>query len=72
VLLVRDGEQRLGLVVDRLVGAWQTVIRPLGKIFRQLEGVGGSTVLGTGEIAFIIDLPRLVQRAAGGTARAAA
>lgn len=63
VLLVQHGEQRVGVVVDRLIGAWQTVIKPLGKIFQQLEGVGGSTVLGTGEVAFIIDVPRLVQLA---------
>ena len=57
-------DSRAGIVVDQLLGEFQTVIKPLGKLFRNLKGVGGSTILGTGEVALILDVPQLVQLAA--------
>ncbi|HEC18528.1 MAG TPA: chemotaxis protein CheA [Gammaproteobacteria bacterium] len=56
--------QKAGLVVDELLGEYQTVIKPLGKIFSHLEGVSGATILGSGEVAMIIDVPELIQRVA--------
>ena len=55
---------RAGLVVDSLQGEFQTVIKPLGRIFSRLNGIGGSTILGSGEVALILDVPRLVQQVA--------
>jgi two-component system chemotaxis sensor kinase CheA len=46
-----------------LLGEFQTVIKPLGKLFQNLQGVAGSTILGTGDVAVILDVPGLVQRA---------
>jgi len=50
--------------VDKLLGEFQTVIKPLGDLFRNLKGIGGSTILGSGEVALILDLPQLVRLAA--------
>jgi two-component system chemotaxis sensor kinase CheA len=50
-------------VVDELMGEFQTVIKPLGKIFSNLRGISGSTILGSGEVALILDVPSLVQQA---------
>jgi two-component system chemotaxis sensor kinase CheA len=50
------------LAVDKLVGEFQTVIKPLGSIFSHIQGVSGSTVLGSGEVALILDVPNLVQK----------
>ena len=61
VVVVRAGGNKAGLVVDRLMGEFQTVIKPLGKIFSHVHGVGGSTILGNGEVALILDVPGLVQ-----------
>ncbi|MDP3636410.1 MAG: chemotaxis protein CheW, partial [Azonexus sp.] len=47
---------------DQLMGEFQTVIKPLSSIFRHLRGIGGSTILGTGEVALILDVQALVQR----------
>jgi two-component system chemotaxis sensor kinase CheA len=47
-------------VVDQLLGEYQTVIKPLGKLFTQLHGISGSTVMGSGEVALILDVPALV------------
>jgi two-component system chemotaxis sensor kinase CheA len=61
VVIVHYAGQRVGLVVDRLMGEFQTVIKPLGEIFSHLHGIGGSTILGSGEVALILDIPSLVQ-----------
>jgi two-component system chemotaxis sensor kinase CheA len=62
VVVVRCGEQKAGLVVDELQGEFQTVIKPLGKLFSALRGIGGSTILGSGEVALILDVPNLLQQ----------
>jgi two-component system chemotaxis sensor kinase CheA len=64
VVVVQYGETRAGIVVDKLMGEFQTVIKPLGPLFQNIRGVGGSTILGSGEVALILDIPQLVQLAA--------
>jgi two-component system chemotaxis sensor kinase CheA len=63
VVVVQYAGQKAGLVVDELMGEFQTVIKPLGKIFSNLRGISGSTILGSGEVALILDVPSLVQQA---------
>jgi two-component system chemotaxis sensor kinase CheA len=63
VVVIQHGELRAGIVVDRLQGEFQTVIKPLGKLFRGAKGIGGSTILGTGEVALILDVAQMVQLA---------
>ncbi len=60
VIIVKSGETKFGLIVEELLGEFQTVIKPLGKIYRGVRGIGGSTILGSGEIALIIDVPILL------------
>ncbi len=69
VVVVRNGTSHAGLVVDRLMGEFQTVIKPLGKLFRNLQGIGGSTILGTGEVALILDVQALIDSATRNAAR---
>lgn len=63
LVLVRDGQHRVGLVVDRLLGEHQTVIKPLGQVFQHIRGLAGSTILGSGEVALILDIPALLDQA---------
>ena len=63
IVVVQSAGARAGLVVDALLGEFQTVIKPLGKVFERLSGISGSTILGTGEVALILDVPSLVQQA---------
>ena len=63
VVVIQFGETRAGVVVDKLLGEFQTVIKPLGELFRNLKGVGGSTILGSGEVALILDVPQIVNLA---------
>ncbi|MFZ5466123.1 MAG: chemotaxis protein CheA [Pseudomonadota bacterium] len=64
VVVVHYGGHKAGLVVDELMGEFQTVIKPLGKIFERLRGVSGATILGSGEVSMILDVPSLVEVAA--------
>lgn len=63
MMIVQFGENRAGLVVDDLKGEIQTVVKPLGSIFQALKGIGGSSLLGNGDIAFILDIPQLIDAA---------
>jgi two-component system chemotaxis sensor kinase CheA len=60
VVVVKSGENKFGLIVEELLGEFQTVIKPLGKIYRGVRGIGGSTILGSGEVALIVDVPILI------------
>lgn len=64
VVVVQYAGIKSGIVVDELMGEFQTVIKPLGRIFRHIKGIGGSTILGSGEVALILDVQALVQRCA--------
>ncbi|MCI4398963.1 MAG: chemotaxis protein CheA [Campylobacteraceae bacterium] len=71
IIVVQVGDIKFGLVVEELLGEFQTVIKPLGKIYRGVRGVGGATILGSGEIALIIDVPMLnhaIESSLGGAA----
>ena len=63
VVVAQAAGQRAGLVVDALLGEYQTVIKPLGALFTHLQGISGSTILGNGEVALILDVPTLLARA---------
>ena len=60
IVVVQFAGQRAGIVVDQLMGEFQTVIKPLGVMFPHLRGIGGSTILGSGEVALILDVAALV------------
>jgi two-component system chemotaxis sensor kinase CheA len=62
MVVVRCGGKRAGLVVDSLKGEFQTVIKPLGKIFSQVQCVSGSSILGNGDVALILDIGALLAR----------
>ncbi|BDB21813.1 chemotaxis protein CheA [Pseudomonas sp. CYM-20-01] len=62
VVVVRYAEHKAGLVVDDLHGEFQTVIKPLGKLFGALRGISGSTILGSGAVALILDVPALLNQ----------
>ena len=63
IVVVQYGEFKAGLLVEELYGESQTVIKPLSKIFHYLRGISGMSVMGGGDIGFIMDVPALVQLA---------
>jgi two-component system chemotaxis sensor kinase CheA len=59
VVVVRCSSLRMGIVVDELCGEHQAVIKPLGNLFQNLPGISGSTILGDGRVALVLDVPGL-------------
>ena len=53
----------VGLVVDRVVGEYQAVLKPLGKAFKSLDFVSGAAILGDGTIALVLDTTRVIRQA---------
>jgi two-component system, chemotaxis family, sensor kinase CheA len=63
IVVLKHAGQKAGLVVDTLLGEFQTVIKPLGQMFAQSKCISGSTILGSGDVALILDVPQLVRQA---------
>ncbi|KIH75457.1 CheA signal transduction histidine kinase [Geoalkalibacter ferrihydriticus] len=55
--------RRVGFVVDQVIGEHQTVIKSLGRMYRDVQGISGATILGDGSVALILDVPQLVHGA---------
>ena len=62
VVIVSVGTQRVGFVVDQLVGQEEVVIKPLGRMLQGTAGMAGATITGDGRIALILDVPGLLRR----------
>ena len=62
VVVVSMGAQRIGFVVDHLIGQEEVVIKPLGALLHGMKGLAGATITGDGRISLILDIPGLMQR----------
>ncbi len=60
VVVVEVGPKKAGVVVDRLLGQQEVVIKPLTGILKKVKDVSGATILGAGEVALIVDVPSLL------------
>ncbi|MGH1440392.1 MAG: chemotaxis protein CheA [Cellvibrionaceae bacterium] len=65
VVIVTVGTQRVGFVVDQLIGQEEVVIKPLGKMLNGTPGMAGATITGDGTIALILDVPSMLKRYVG-------
>ena len=61
VVILSVGTQRIGFVVDQLVGQEEVVIKPLGKMLQGTPGMSGATITGDGRIALILDVPSMLK-----------
>jgi two-component system chemotaxis sensor kinase CheA len=62
IVIVAVEGQRTGFVVDQVIGKHQTVIKNMGSVYKDIEGISGATILGDGTVALIVDVPRLIQQ----------
>jgi len=70
IMIVETGMGRYGFVVDQVLGDHQTVIKNLGRFYRQVQEVSGATILGNGMVALILDVERLAKDAVRAGAKA--
>ncbi len=63
IVITSIGGNRVGFVVDSVIGEHQTVIKSLGRMYRDVQGVSGATILGDGTVALILDMGLLLQGA---------
>ena len=63
IMVVETEHGHYGFVVDEVLGNHQTVIKNLGRLYRDLQMISGATILGNGTVALILDPHRLVQNA---------
>ena len=64
VVVVEHEHGRAGIVVDHLFGSSQVVMKPMGRFLRQVAGISGSSILGNGRVALILDVREIIRRAA--------
>ncbi len=63
VVITDTTRGRVGFVVDKVIGEHQTVIKNMGKMYRNVDAVSGATILGNGSVALIVDIPKVVESA---------
>jgi len=61
IVITEVNGHKVGFVVDNVVGEHQTVIKTLGRVYRDVEGISGATILGDGSVALILDIPKLAE-----------
>jgi two-component system chemotaxis sensor kinase CheA len=61
IVITNVDSRRVGLVVDTVVGEHQTVLKSLGRFYKDVEGISGATIMGDGTVALILDIPKLVR-----------
>ncbi len=62
IVITSHNGNRIGFVVDNVIGEHQTVIKSLGKFYKDVDGISGATILGDGRLALILDIPKLLKR----------
>jgi two-component system chemotaxis sensor kinase CheA len=63
IVVVRAGDVRLGIALDRILGSHQTVIQPLGRFYRNIRAVSGATIMGDGRVTLILEIAGLAELA---------
>ena len=63
VVITNVNGSQVGFVVDQVVGQHQSVIKSLGRMYRDVEGISGATILGDGSVALILDINHLAKQA---------
>lgn len=60
LLLVNYEDKKVGVLVDRVVGEYQTVVKPLGRYLRKIDIISGASVMGDGSISMVLDTNRMI------------
>jgi len=61
IVIINSENKKTGLLVDEVIGEQQTVVKNLGLVYKDVEGISGATILGNGRVALILDILKLIQ-----------
>jgi two-component system chemotaxis sensor kinase CheA len=67
IVVVEYEENKIGLVVDNVVGEYQAVLKSLGKMYKRQDIVSGATILGDGTVALVLDTNKMIEQFSGRT-----
>jgi len=67
VVVVKYENRKVGLVIDKVTGEYQTVLKPLGKHYKSQEYISGGTILGDGTVALVLDTNKIISKFSKGT-----
>lgn len=62
IVIIYYDEKKVGIIVDRVVGKFQAVLKPLGKYFVHMDNISGATILGNGKIALVLDTNNVIEQ----------
>ncbi len=62
VLVVKYENREVGLIIDKVTSEFQTVLKPLGKHYKNLEFISGGTILGDGSVALVLDTNKIISK----------
>jgi two-component system chemotaxis sensor kinase CheA len=62
IVVVQYNENRIGLVVDTVIGEYQAVLKSLGKMYKYQDMISGATILGDGTVALVMDTNKMIER----------
>ena len=62
IVVVRYEEHRIGIVIDTIIGEYQAVLKPLGKMYKKQDMISGASILGDGTIALVLDSNKIIKR----------
>ncbi|MES2678677.1 MAG: chemotaxis protein CheA [Bacteroidota bacterium] len=61
IIVVNNGERKVGISIDQIIGEYQAVVKPLGKFYKQQDFISGASILGDGTIALVLDTNKMVE-----------
>jgi two-component system chemotaxis sensor kinase CheA len=62
IVVIKYAGKRVGLTVDAIIGEYQAVLKPLGKMYKKQEHISGATILGDGTIALVMDINKMINQ----------
>jgi two-component system chemotaxis sensor kinase CheA len=62
VVVVKYEDKQIGVSVDSIVGEYQAVLKPLGKLYRSVQIISGATILGDGSVALVMDTSQMIKQ----------
>ncbi|MBU1167000.1 chemotaxis protein CheW, partial [Patescibacteria group bacterium] len=61
VVIVKKGQEKAGVVIDQVIDEQEIIVKPLASVFKKLKSFSGSTILGDGKAALILDVPGILE-----------